>query len=98
MASELPPSEQKPVFLVVFGKAVRQYRTERGYSQEGFGDACGIDRSYIGGVERGERNLALANIMKIIMTLGMQPSDFFKALDKPAEDRLSAKGLDDPAL
>ncbi|QJP72087.1 helix-turn-helix domain-containing protein [Burkholderia glumae] len=67
--------------LESFGAAVRQYRKERGYSQEAFGHACGIDRSYMGGIERGEHNLALVNIMKIVRALNMKPSEFFKALD-----------------
>ena len=67
--------------LVQFGEAVRARRKARGYSQEAFGDACGIDRRYIGGLERGEHNLALINILKIIATLEMHPSEFFKALD-----------------
>ena len=50
-------------------------------TQEEFADACGIDRSYMGGVERGERNLALVNTARIIKTLNMKPSEFFKALD-----------------
>jgi transcriptional regulator with XRE-family HTH domain len=69
--------------LVLFGEAVRERRKDLGYSQEAFGDACGIDRSYIGGIERGEHNLALINILKIIATLEIQPSEFFRALDKP---------------
>ena len=71
--------------LVAFGTAVRRRRTELGYLQEGFGDACGIDRSYMGGIERGEHNLALVNILKIVQALGVQPSEFFRDLDKPAK-------------
>jgi len=67
--------------LTVFGRAVRRRRKELGYSQEAFGDACGIDRSYMGGIERGEHNLALVNIMKIIRALDVKPSEFFKDLD-----------------
>ena len=62
--------------------AVRQLRKVRGYSQEAFWHACGLDRSYMGGIERGEHNLALLNILKIIKALDMQPSEFFKALDR----------------
>ena len=72
--------------LVRFGEAVRAWRKARGYSQEACGDACGIDRSYMGGIERGEHNLALVNILKIIKALDMQPSEFFKAMDKPMEE------------
>lgn len=69
--------------LVLFGESVRAARKARGFSQEAFGDACGIDRSYMGGIERGEHNLALINILKIVEALDMQPSEFFKALDRP---------------
>lgn len=78
-----PPAERHPA-LTILGAAIRERRKALELSQEAFADACGIDRSYMGGVERGERNLALINIMKIIAALDMQPSEFFKALDKPA--------------
>lgn len=73
--------------LIVFGEAIRHRRKALGYSQEAFGDACGIDRSYMGGIERGEHNLALINILKIIDALGVLPSEFFKDLDKPTKTR-----------
>lgn len=72
--------EKNPA-LVSFGATVRRLRKERGYSQEAFGDLCGIDRSYMGGIERGEHNLALINIVKIIVALEVKPSEFFKSLD-----------------
>lgn len=73
--------------LLAFGRAVRAARKAQGFSQEAFADQCGIDRSFMGCVERGERNLALVNIDKIIKALGMQPSEFFKAMDsKPEND------------
>lgn len=73
--------KEKQLELVRFGAAVRRLRKEKGYSQEAFGDACGIDRSYMGGIERGEHNLALINILRIVRALGLQPSQFFKELD-----------------
>ena len=79
-------SRKKAPELVAFGAAVRRQRMARGQAQEAFGDTCGIDRSYMGGIERGEHNLALANILKIIKALGMQPSEFFKALDERGSD------------
>ena len=66
-------TEKLPI-LHDFGAMVRAYRMERGLSQEAFADACEIDRSYMGGVERGERNLALVNIVRIIQALDMEPS------------------------
>lgn len=52
-----------------FGKRVRELRKEQGYSQENFAYACGLDRTYMGGIERGERNVALRNIELIADTL-----------------------------
>lgn len=76
------PSE-KPLLQVAFGLTVRKHRKALGLSQEAFADACGIDRSYMGGVERGERNLALLNISRIIEALNMSPSTFFSFMDAP---------------
>lgn len=82
MARVPPPKEERSPVLIAFGLAVRQFRKARGLSQEAFADECGIDRSYMCGVERGERNIAMINIDRVIKALGMQPSEFFKALDQ----------------
>ena len=74
-------NKEKNPDLVAMGLAIRQRRKALGYSQEGFGDACGIDRSYMGGIERGEHNLALVNILKIVQALKVNPSEFFRDLD-----------------
>ena len=71
--------------LLAFGRAVRQVRKNRGFSQEAFADLCGIDRSYMGCVERGESNLALVNIEKIVRALNMPLSEFFKFVDTSSD-------------
>ncbi len=72
---------KKPDTLVRFGKRVQQLRREKGFSsQEAFADACGLDRTYIGGIERGERNVSLINVAKIAAALGMSLSELFKEL------------------
>jgi transcriptional regulator with XRE-family HTH domain len=63
---------------VRFGKAVRKRRQRLGVSQEEFADMCGLDRTYIGGIERGERNLSLVNIEKISRTLKITLSELFR--------------------
>lgn len=63
-----------------FGQRVRELRTAQGYSQEKFAAACELDRTYMGGIERGERNLALRNIHKIAETLGISLSELTAGL------------------
>jgi len=63
-----------------FGERVRALRKEQGYSQEAFAAACGLDRTYIGGIERGERNLALRNLEVIAQTLGITLSELMEGL------------------
>jgi len=46
-----------------------------GYSQEKFADVCGLHRTYIGSIERGERNVSLQNIVKIAQALKITPSE-----------------------
>jgi transcriptional regulator with XRE-family HTH domain len=78
-----PKSDKARLLLLEsFGHEVRSRRRALGYSQEAFGDLCGIDRTYIGGIERGEHNLALVNVFRIIDALGLAPSEFFKGLDE----------------
>ena len=60
---------------VRFGRRVRRLRQDQGYSQESFAYACELDRTYVGGIERGERNVALRNIEKIADTLGITVSE-----------------------
>jgi len=66
--------------LTRFGKAVRKQRKKLGVSQEEFADLCGLDRSYIGGVERGERNVSLMNIEKIGNGLRVSLGQLFRRL------------------
>ena len=59
---------------VLFGNRVRKLRKERGLSQEELADKAELDRSYVGGVERGERNISLENICRIASALKLAPS------------------------
>ncbi|WP_075322250.1 helix-turn-helix domain-containing protein [Acidithiobacillus albertensis] len=60
-----------------FGEAVRKVRTAIGLTQEELADRSGLDRSYIGGVERGERNPTLTVIEKIAEGLGVTLAELF---------------------
>lgn len=60
-----------------FGTRIRQLRTERGWSQEGFADRAGLHRTYVGSVERGLQNVSLQNIERLAATLGVSLADLF---------------------
>lgn len=77
MAKPSPSHAGSPV-LVNFGKKIRSIREKKGLSQEETALACGLDRSYYGGIERGEHNIALINIEKITVALGVSLKDLFK--------------------
>jgi transcriptional regulator with XRE-family HTH domain len=63
-----------------FGRALRRQRQKLGVSQEAFADMCQLDRTYIGGIERGERNVALVNIEKIAKTLRLTIAELFRGV------------------
>ncbi len=66
--------------LVRFGQRLREMRTELGLSQEAFADKCGLDRTYISGIERGKRNVSLLNIKTLAAALGTSVSDLTQGL------------------
>ncbi len=61
-----------------FGQRIRVLRQARGWSQEEFAHQVGLDRSYIGGVERGERNISLENICLIADALALPSATLFE--------------------
>lgn len=64
--------------LVRFGKKVRQERMKLGISQEELAGRAGVHRTYIGMLERAEKNITLENIEKICKALNLSIGDFFK--------------------
>ncbi len=70
-----------------FGCRVRELRKSQGFSQESFADACALDRTYIGGIERGERNVSLRNIALIAQNLGITISELMKGIDDNSSGR-----------
>lgn len=55
------------------GRNLRTYRETKGLSQEAFADVLGVHRTYMGGVERGERNLTLKSVEKIAARIKVEP-------------------------
>ena len=78
MAKKSPSFSGNPA-LVGLGAAIRAARKAKGLSQEALAELAGIDRSYMGGIERGEHNLAIMNLLKIADALNVKASTF---LDK----------------
>ena len=70
-------SEAEQLDLKKIGENIRKWRKERGYSQESFADAVELHRTYMGGVERGERNISVLNLLKIMRKLEVQPDQIF---------------------
>jgi transcriptional regulator with XRE-family HTH domain len=63
----------------LFGKRIRQLRQRAGISQEALADRCGLHRTYVGGIERGERNPSLMNIARIAKALNVPLVDLFRS-------------------
>lgn len=74
-------SNIKTPITVSFGNKIRELRKSRGLSQESLADLAELDRSYIGGVERGDRNISLNNIQKLSIALNVNITEFFKELN-----------------
>lgn len=68
---------EKDPKLVLFGKHIRALRKEAGFSQENFATEVGLDRSYMGGIERGERNISTLTTMQIAIALGVEVGELF---------------------
>lgn len=63
------------------GDRLRAYRRQRGLSQEAFATVLGVHRTYMGGLERGERNLTLQSVERLAHRLGVDPSDLLCSSD-----------------
>ena len=73
--ARISASFDKDLNLVKLGAAVRARRVALMLSQESLADAAGIDRSHMGKIERGERNVTFLNILRIANAVGYMPSD-----------------------
>jgi transcriptional regulator with XRE-family HTH domain len=69
-------------FKVAFGRVIRRFRLEKGLSQEGLAERAGIHRTYIGDVERGVRNISLANMMRLAYALNIPLSQIVAEMER----------------
>lgn len=68
-------AEPRSATHVAYGRAIRELRAERGISQERLAHIADLDRTYVSGIERGERNPSLANILKLAEALDVNVSE-----------------------
>lgn len=72
---------EKHIECIEFGQAVRKMREGLNYSQEEFANIVGVHRTYMGGIERGERNITLTTIHKIARALDVSPEYLFQKIN-----------------
>lgn len=68
------------------GDRIRRLRQKKGWSQEEFAALCGLHRTYMGHIERGEKNLSLSTMIRISDGLGIAPTELFRLTPKGAKD------------
>lgn len=73
--------------LAALGRYLRRIREELGWSQEVLAFECGLHRTYIGSVERGETNITLLSLSKITDALGIAMVDAIKGMSRPRRAR-----------
>ncbi|MBU6441035.1 MAG: helix-turn-helix domain-containing protein [Betaproteobacteria bacterium] len=74
------PSLHREDPRLLFGRQVADMRRAAGLSQEALAHDSGLARSYLGGVERGQRNISLVNICKLARALGIRPAELLSTL------------------
>lgn len=75
-----PLQTVKRAEMVAFGRNVRGRRERRGISQEQLAELAELHRTYVGAVERGERNVSLKNIVRLARALGTNAADLVKGV------------------
>jgi transcriptional regulator with XRE-family HTH domain len=78
----VPRSPSEDAELTALGRAIRELRNERGISQEDLADEAGLHRTYVGGIERGERNVAFLNVLTLAHALGVPASELLSRYER----------------
>lgn len=78
--------------LTLLGQQIRRLREEKNLSQEEFAGLANIDRAYYGGIERGERNVAAVNLIKIAEALGVEVGKIFPPLSALRQAAKTGRG------
>ncbi len=72
---------RKPPDLKILGEVLRSFREETGLSQEAVAERAGLHRTYVGGVERGERNPTFLSLTRMLRALGVSWTEFARKLE-----------------
>jgi len=72
---------------VVLGSRIRELRRKKGFSQESFADHCGLHRTYMGGIERGEHNLTIQTALTVAEGLDVTLSKLLQDIEKQLPKR-----------
>ena len=78
----------------IIGQRIRNYRTQKGLSQEKLAELAGCHPTYIGQLERGEKNATLESVEKISSAMGISLSELFDKLGKSGGNNIAAKCYD----
>lgn len=73
---------QKYPELIIFGKQLRLLREKKGFTQESLAHAVGINSRYYGAIERGEKNVASRNLIKIALAMNVEVGELFPPIKK----------------
>jgi transcriptional regulator with XRE-family HTH domain len=79
----MPTDRTRSSVTIELGRRVRAYRVERGLSQEKLAEKAHVHRTYVGSLERGERNVALINIVRLADALGIDPCELVTGMTAP---------------
>jgi len=77
---------EKRALAEKFGTLVQRLRLERGFSQEAYAQACGLERAHAGKIERGEVNVTVATTLKLVDGLELTLTGFFAELERELEN------------
>lgn len=81
-------------YVKLFGERVKYHRKRKGLSQEKLSELCELHPTYIGQIERGEKNASLDTIMRICKGLEISPEDLFEKLDYKHENTPAQKAYE----